>query len=167
MLHNNVLLEVYPEIICSCIVEVKPKLSILWYICTSLTYCIWTHPCYNSSLSRIIQWMDGSWMDVGIVFFCVCHGIQELTHLMSAWGSCWGHALSLLCHADAWNLSYVPWHTLFRPYIIHSHVIPTSPFMQKKESDPSHWGSHPFLLSLSAVPLLYITSSLWCYLPQS
>lgn len=125
MLHNNVLLEVYPERICSCIVEVKPKLSILWYICTSLTYCIWTHPRYNSSLSRIIQWMDGSWMDVGIVFFlCVSWhtGADPLDVCMRVTlGSCLVTAMSRRClESELCSLTH-SLQTLHHTFACHSH----------------------------------------------
>lgn len=131
MLHNNVLLEAYPaNRICGCIVELKPKLSPLWYICTLLARCIQTQahnwntflfmPYKNDTVNGWILHKSGACH----FFIFFCHDIKELTHLTCAWGggSHCGHAVSLLCHTDAWNLIYVPsLQTLHHTFTCRSH----------------------------------------------
>lgn len=86
MLHNNTLLEACrPNRICGCIVEVKPKLSLLWCICTSLARCIQTQARKgNTHTSTLFVFLASHTRIIRILpkwacHFMFCCYIKELT----------------------------------------------------------------------------------------
>lgn len=141
MLHNNVPLEV-KNFWFYCGSETKAL--ILWYVCASRLQTR-TQNWNAIAFTGLTERRNGSRTDTEVFSVLSWHkGADPLDLHMG--GSRWGHAVSLLCHTDAWNVSYVPsLQTLHHTFM----SFPPAHSCRRKREAPLPGVSYPISLCLS------------------